>query len=138
MHQPFGDGPDAAAHRFVTLGTRKDLVDDEARQVGIRRDKVEVALDAVPDAFLQRQVRLAEGGQHRLAHQARLLVEDAFEQLLLGPEIVVQHGVRHARRLGDRGRARPGESFVEEFPFGGFQNRLFLVPGRFGHGIVRL
>ena len=44
--------------------------------------------------------------------------------------------MRHTRRLGDRGRPRSCEPLVEEFPFGGFQNRLLLVFGRFGHGVV--
>ena len=95
-----------------------------------------MTLDSVSQAFRQREARLAEGRQHRLAHQAHLLVENALEELFLGSEIVVQHGVRHARRLGDRGCPRPCESFVEKLLFGGFQDRLLLVLSRFGHGVV--
>ena len=63
--------------------------------------------EAVAQPLRQRQSRLPEGCQHRFAHQPHLLVEDTFEQLFLRPEIVVQHGVRHAGRFGDRGRPRP-------------------------------
>ena len=92
-----------------------------------------MAFDAVAQPFGKRQARLAESRQHRFAHQPHFFVENPLEDMFLRAEVVVQHGVGHARCLGDRSGPRPGVSLRQKLPFRGLQDRLLLVLLRFRH-----
>ena len=92
-----------------------------------------MAPDAVAQALGQRKPRLPESREHGLAHQLQLLVENPLEKLLLRAEIVVEHGVRDTRRLGDRGG--PLEALGQKLPLGGTEDGILPIMKRFCHGI---
>ena len=123
-------------HHVVTLGLRRDFIDDETRQVGVGGDKVEVARKTLLYPLQERQRGIAESRQHRFAHQAQLFIEDTLEDIFLRAEIVMQHGVRHPGRRRDRRGAGAVETFGQELLLGSRQNRLLLGFCRFCHGSV--
>ena len=134
-HQIPGQRTDPAAHQLVAFGTGEDLIDDEARQIGILRHKIEVASDTVAQTFGQWKSRFPKGRKHGLAHQLQFLVENPFEKLFLRAKIVVEHGVRNTCRLGNRSGPSPFEALGKKLLFGSTEDGILPIMKRFGHDI---
>ena len=122
------------------LGMGQDLVDDEPRQLPVGGDEVEMPFYALADSLLQGQVLVADGAQDDVAQLAYLVRDNAFEEVVLRAEVVVEHGVGHSRRFGDGGGPGSGIAFLEKLPFGGLQDagfRVLAVALFFAHIIIK-
>ena len=105
----------------ISLGTREDLVHDEPGQIGILHEKIEMTAYPPLQPLQHREVGRAKRGKYRPPHQAQLVGENAVEKLLLGSEIVVEHGMRHPGCPGYRRRLGSVESLKHELLLGGPQ-----------------
>ena len=141
MQHPGGSRLQLPRHQFDTFRTAVDFVHDEARQVRVCREEVEVPLHPLSYLVRQGQVAFLDGAQHDFAQQSHLFGDYPFEKLVLRTEIVVKHGVRDAGSLGDGCGSRSAVAPFQELPLGSLKDfglSVFRVSVCCLHGAVRL
>ena len=105
----------------------KHFVHNESWQIPVGSDEVEVPFHTLADSFLQRLILIAYRTQDDVPQHIDFLGYNPLEEVVLGAEVVVEHGVGHSGRFGYGGGPCPGISFLEELLFGCFKNPRFCV-----------
>ena len=112
---------------FIVLETMRiavQFVEYETRQGRISGKKIEMTPDTVYYALAQRKPGLPMTRKN-FAQTRHLVGYYLLEELVLGSEIIVEHGVGHTRRLGYGRRLSACISFLSETPLGGKENQFF-------------
>ena len=102
----------------------QNVAHHKRRQPRVLFQEVEVTLRSAHDALYEGQIAVAESVLQRGNQLCHFLLKNVFEKIFLSVEIIVQHGVRHARALGNGGSGGGGKPVAQEHLFGGFQNEL--------------
>ena len=114
---------------MVAFGAQHHFVQKKARQQRVGRNQIEMRCNAGLNPFDDRFLRVSHGSKYRLRNQPCDFGDNPLEKLLLGAEVVVQHGMRHARPFGNDCRAGSVKSLQEKLLFGRLKNQL--LRGRF-------